>query len=63
MSTRHPGYRFSHHVPPTSAFFSMTVKGIPARFSWIAALRPPNPPPMTMTLNASSRSCGGGVCH
>ena len=61
MSTRHPGYRFSNHVPPTSAFFSMTVKGMPARFSWSAALRPPSPPPMTMTLNASSCSCGGGV--
>ena len=49
MSTRAPGYVFSNQVPPTSAFFSTTVQGMPACFSRRAAMMPDIPAPMTIT--------------
>ncbi len=49
-----PGYRFSHHVPPTPAFFSMMVKGMPARASRMPASSPDIPAPMTTTWNRAS---------
>ena len=36
MSTAQPGYWFSSQVPPTVAFFSRMVKGMPISFSRIA---------------------------
>ena len=58
MSTRQPGYRFSHQVPPAPAFFSITVKGMPARPSRMAASSPDMPAPITTTWNPARRSSG-----
>jgi hypothetical protein len=55
VSTRAPGYRVSHQVPPTPESFSITVYGRPARLSITAASSPPKPAPMTITENSLVR--------
>lgn len=51
MSHLHPGYLFSNHVPPTSGFFSYTMRSTSLRkcFVWYAMLMPLAPAPMAMT--------------
>ena len=50
---------FSNHVPPTSAFLSNTVYGMPACSSRIAAQSPPSPAPMMPTWKPARVSASG----
>ena len=63
MSTRAPGYRFSHHVPPGPAFFSMIVNGSPASSRRMPASSPASPQPITTTCASSRTSAGISSPH
>ncbi len=61
MSTPAPGYRFSHHDPPTSSFFSSTTCGTPASVSRVEASIPAIPAPITTAVGPLSSGDAGGA--